>query len=73
MKNKFSKGCTKEFLKQLEKRVSVEQLKVDVRLTVIKTLHATWFNEFFNRMLAPESQETLFNGLLRAGISDAIN
>ena len=46
--------------------------KVDVKLTIMKPLHAKWFSKFYNFINSSEGQEITGNGSLRAGIIHAI-
>ena len=46
--------------------------KVDVKLTIMKPLHAKWFSKFYNCINSSEGQEITGNGSLRAGIIHAI-
>ena len=47
-------------------------VKVDVKLTIMKTLYAKWLSEFYNYINSSDGQEITRNGWLRAGITDAI-
>ena len=47
-------------------------VKVDVKITIMKALHAKWLSEFYNYINSSDGQEITCNGWLRAGITDAI-
>ena len=47
-------------------------VKVDVKLTIMKTLYAKWLSEFYNYINSSDGQEITRNGWLKAGITDAI-
>ena len=47
-------------------------VKVDVKLTIMKPLHAKWLSEFYNYINSSNGQEITRNSWLRAGITDAI-
>ena len=47
-------------------------VKVDVKLTIMKPLHAKWLPEFYNYISSSDGQEVTRNGWLTAGITDAI-
>ena len=47
-------------------------VKVNVKLTIIKPLHAKWLSEFYNYINSSDGQEITRNGWLRARITDAI-
>lgn len=72
MRSKFSQWYSKQILLQLEGGADVQSVKVDVKLTIVKPLHAIWLIEYYNKMSSPEGQEVVQNGWLRSGITDAI-
>lgn len=72
MRKRFSEWYSKQILQQLEKGSDVGGVKVDVKLSVIKPLHAKWLSEFYNYINSPDGQEVIRNAWIRAGILDAI-
>ena len=54
-----TKWYSKEILKQFEQGTSVKLVKMDMKLTIIKPLHAVWLIEFYNPMSTPDGQEAV--------------
>ena len=48
-------------------------VKVDVKLTVMKPLHAKWLSEFYNFINSLDGQDITGKVWLRVNITDAIN
>ena len=46
-------------------------VKVDVKLIIMKPLHAKWLSELYNYINSSDGQEITRNGWLTAGITDA--
>ena len=73
MHKKFSEWYSREILHVLEYGCEVMDVKVDVKLTIMKPLlHAKWLSEFCKYINSSDGQEITRNGWLRAGIMDAI-
>ena len=68
----FSKWYIRRILHALENGCEVMDAKVDVKLTIIKTLHAKQLSEFYNYINSSGGQEVTRIGWLTAGITDAI-
>ena len=56
-----------------ESAVGTEEIMVDLRLTVIKLLHATWLIELFNHLSSCEGSSHIANGWEKAGISSIVS
>ena len=72
MRKTFSKWYRRQILHGLENECEEIDPKIDVKLTIMKPLHARWFSEFYNYISPSDGQEITRNGWLRAGIIDAI-
>ena len=65
------KEDSNEIRKQMEKGVPPHEIKVDVRISVLKPLHAAWITKFYDKMQI--ESEIILNGWRRSGILDAVN
>ena len=72
MCKKFSAWYIRQILDALENGCEVMDGKVDVKLIIMKPLHAKWLSEFYNYINSSDGQELTRNGWLRAGITDTI-
>ena len=72
MRKNLSEWYSKKILQALENGCEVMDAKVDVKLTIMKPLHAKWLSEFYNYINSSDGQEITRNDWLRAGIADAI-
>ena len=72
MRKRFSELYSRQILHALEHGCEVMDPKVDVKLTIMKLLHAKWLSEFYNYINSSDGHEITRNGCLRAGNTDAI-
>ena len=63
---------SRQILHALENRCEVMDVKVDVKLTTMKLLHAKWLSEFYNYINSSDGQGITCNVWLRGGITGAI-
>ena len=70
MRKKFSELYNRQILHALEYGCEVIDPKVDVKITIMKPLHAKWLSEFYNYISSSDGQET--TRWLKAGITNAI-
>ena len=73
MKERFTKWCAKEVQTQMEPGIWTEDIMVDLRLTVIKALHATWLIELFNHLSSHEGSSHIMKGWEKPGISAIVS
>ena len=59
-----------EIRKQMEKGLVSHEIKVDVCISVLKPLHASWITKFYDDMRANE--QIVLNGWKKSGASDVI-
>ena len=57
--------------KQMEKGKRTHEIKVDVRISVVKPLHAKWIVKFYDSVRS--KPELVKNGWQKAGIAEKIN
>ena len=73
MHEMFSEWYCRQILHTLENGCEVKDAKVNVKLTIMKPLHAKGLFEFYYYINSSDGQKTTRNGWLRAGITDAVN
>ena len=56
---------------QIRRGISPHDVKVDIRLFVLKPLHARWIIDFFEHMSNQEGRRIVVNGFKKAGICEA--
>lgn len=54
---------------QLQKGRKLEDIEVDLKLTVIKPLHAQWLVSMYDHLTGQRGKEVILKGWKRAGIS----
>lgn len=59
-----------EIQKQMEKGTRAHEIKVDVRISILKPLHAAWVTKFYDKM--QNETDIILNGWKRSGITDAV-
>ena len=71
-KGMFSTWLSRQISLGLESGVELDDIEVDYRLSVLKSLHAKWLVELYNHMPTDEGKEVVANGWKKADIFDAI-
>ena len=71
-KGMFSTWLSRQISLGLESGVELDNIEVDYRLSVLKSLHAKWLVELYNHMPTDEGKEVVANGWKKADIFDAI-
>jgi len=66
MRKKFITYYGSEVKNQLDNGTALDDVKVDLRLSKIKPLHAQWLVEMYNHL----GQQILINGCMKAGVVD---
>ena len=51
---------------------SIEEIDIDLKLSVLKSLHASWLTELFNHMTSPAGKAVSLKGWEVAVITDAV-
>ena len=70
LRNKFTRWYASQVQEQLEKRTSIEEVKVDLRLPVMKELKAKWLVSAYDYIKGNGSN--IQNGFKEVGIIDTI-
>ena len=69
--DKYQNWYANQVAAQIRRGVSPHDVKVDIRLLVVKPLHARWVIEFYNHMQLAAGRQTIINGFRKAGIKEA--
>ena len=72
MNKKLTKWYSSSIAKQLDEGKAVEDIDVELKLSVLKTLHGEWIKELYNYMTSDESRGIISNGWKAAFITEAI-
>ena len=59
--------------KQLEAGKNLEDIEVDLRLTVVKPLHAQWLVDMYNYFTTPQGKEIIHKGWKKANILGTVD
>ena len=54
----------------MEQRIRPHEIKVDVRISILKPFHAAWVTKFYDKM--QNETDIILNGWKRSGITDAV-
>ena len=58
-----------EIQKQMEARGNDDHIEVDLRLSVLKPLHATWLVSLYNHLTSSDGKRHLMKGWEKAGVA----
>ena len=72
-KNKFATWYSAEVQKQVDSGINFEDVDVDLKLSVLKPIHATWLVELYNFFTSTEGKVYVLKGWEKAGIKDVLN
>lgn len=73
MKDKFTAWYSNEVKQQIESGGDSTDVNVDLRLTVLKPLHAVWLVDLYNHLTSPVCVRLIAKGWEKAGISDLLD
>ena len=72
MKSKFAKRYMQQVDNGLQVGTKLENMNIEFRSSIIKTLHAKWLLEYYSHISSEAGTEVIVNGFNLAGIYDAI-
>ena len=72
MKKKFTEWYSSSIATQLDEGKAVEDIDVELKLTILKPLHAEWIKELYDYMTSEEGRGIISNGWKAAFITEAI-
>ena len=72
LKKKFTEWYSSSISKQLEEGKSIEDINVELKLSILKPQHAKWINDLYNYMTSEEGHKIIYNGWKEAFLTEAI-
>ena len=72
MKDQFTWWYSAEIQKQMESGTSSDDIEVDLRLSVLKSLHATWIVSLYNHLTSSEGKRYVTKGCEKAGVAGVV-
>lgn len=72
MKKKFVDWYARKVISSIDNGIPVEEIVVELKLSIMKPLHASWIISLYNHMTSSEGRSIVFNGWRRSGILDAV-
>ena len=69
-KEKFTTWYSQEVQRQLDSETSFEDIEVDLRMSVIKPLHAVWLVALYDYLTGAEGRRCIFKGWEKAGVKE---
>ena len=72
-KEKFTTWYSQEVQRQLDSGTSFEEIEVDLRMSVIKPLHAGWLVALYDYLTGAEGRRCIFKGWEKAGVKEIVN
>ncbi|XP_057303392.1 uncharacterized protein LOC130640840 [Hydractinia symbiolongicarpus] len=72
MRNLFTEWYSKQIEKELSLNKKIEDINIQLKLTTIKPLHASWLLQFYNHITSADGREVVLNGWKASGIYDAV-
>ena len=58
---------------QLDSGVILDDVDVDLRLSVLKPIHATWIVSMYNHLSSSEGRQSIAKGWKKAGVTDVVS
>ncbi|KAM7442669.1 hypothetical protein ABFA07_008446 [Porites harrisoni] len=72
-KEKFTTWYSQEVQRQLDSGTSFEDIEVDLRMSVIKPLHAGWLVALYDYLTGAEGRRSIFKRWEKAGVKEIVN
>ena len=72
MKNKFTLWYSDQVQRAMDAGKSIEEIDIDLKLSILKPLHAAWLIELYNHMTSAAGKAVSLKGWEVAGITGAI-
>ena len=73
MTNLTVNGSFKEVGKQLDENVPIEEIKIKLKVSVPKPLHASWLMEAYNHLTSAAVRDIIANGWHSPEITKAVS
>ena len=73
MKDQFTNWYSAEIQKQMQSGTTTDEIEVDLRLSVLKPLHARWMVSLYNHLTNREGKGYVTKGWEKAGVAGVVN
>ena len=73
IKKQFSSYYTSEVHRQLQAGIAPHDIKVDLRISLLKPKHAVWVVDLYNKFQSERGAYIIKNGFRRSGITEALS
>ena len=73
MKDQFTSWYSAQIQSQLDLGVVLDDVDVDLRLSVLKPIHATWIVSMYNHLSSSEGRQSIAKGWKKAGVTDVVS
>ena len=70
MKDQFTSWYSAQIQSQLDSGMVLDDVDVDLRLSVLKPIHATWIVSMYNHLSSSEGRQSIAKGWKKAGVTD---
>lgn len=71
-KKKFANWYTDQITQAMDNGQELETIEVQLKLSIIKALHAKWLIEMYNEMTSADGKQICLKGWKVAGIKEAV-
>ena len=72
MKKRFTEWYSRCIIQELDSGKGVDNIDIQLKMSVLKPLHANWINDLYNYFTAPKGKEIIANGWKAAYITEAL-
>ena len=73
MKDQFTSWYSAQIQSQLDSGVVLDDVDVDLRLSVLKPIHETWIVIMYNHFSSSEGRQSIEKGWKKAGVTDVVS
>ena len=73
MKDQFTSWYLAQIQIQLDSGVVLDDVDVDLRLSVLKPIHATCIVSMYNHLASSEGRQSIAKGWKKAGVTEVVN
>ena len=73
IKDPFTSWYSAQIQSKLDSGVVLGDVDVDLRLSVLKPIHATWIVSMYNHLFSSEGKQSIAKGWKKAGVTDIVS
>ena len=73
IKDQFTSWYSAQIHSQLDSGVVLDDVDVDLRLSVLKPIHATWIVSMYNHLSSSEGRQSTAKKWKKAGVPDVVS